>query len=156
MRSRESGLVHLYTNRGHGVAVRREVTVYEDQSAAANFVPMRLRLPYGLWTCPDGSEVLFNRDYCAMWAKSGGKVFSLEPDTWIDFKKTEYIFEEGISPWDSNEVERKCLRILKNWGVENQRSLLSEKLSGAIATGDIDSISRKNRQKLFPAVMAAA
>jgi hypothetical protein len=34
----------------------------------------RARCPYGLWTCPDGREVLFNRDYRSVLERRGGRV----------------------------------------------------------------------------------
>ena len=31
----------------------------------------RLSLPYGLWTCDDGKEILFNREYQPIWERNG-------------------------------------------------------------------------------------
>jgi hypothetical protein len=33
--------------------------------------PMRVALPYGMWTCADGREVLFNRNYDPIWGRRG-------------------------------------------------------------------------------------
>jgi uncharacterized protein YozE (UPF0346 family) len=50
----------------------------------ADFVPMRLWLPYGFWTCKDGSEVLYSRDYMPMWRlRDGAKPERLDPWLWI-------------------------------------------------------------------------
>jgi hypothetical protein len=63
------GAVTAYGHSGPALVARYEVAVFRDQSKAADFKPMRLYLPYGKWLCEDGSEVLYNRDYCPLWIR---------------------------------------------------------------------------------------
>lgn len=48
---------------------------------------MRTCLPYGLWTCEDGREVIFNRDYRPIWQRNGGSAWeadSREQVPWVE------------------------------------------------------------------------
>jgi hypothetical protein len=36
--------------------------------------PSYARLPYGIWICADGREVLFNRAYSPIWQRSPGQL----------------------------------------------------------------------------------
>jgi hypothetical protein len=50
-----------------------------------NFTEWRLRLPYGKWTCPDGREVLFNRDYKPILERMPGQPAKpADPTEWVD------------------------------------------------------------------------
>jgi hypothetical protein len=46
---------------------------------------VRWRTPYGLWTCADGREVLFNRDYKPIWERSSGEIKHANPNEWVQF-----------------------------------------------------------------------
>jgi hypothetical protein len=147
----------LYTDEGGTGTVREEVAVCTDQSGAADFKPMRLYIPYGKWTCPDGSEVLYNRDYCPLWAKKpDGTVIALDPDTWVDIKDdSEGYFNDGTTPWSGDKTSLAVgLAVLKKWGVENKRSPLLDLLKVALATGDTEVLRPKNRDKHYPAIAA--
>lgn len=150
--------VHCYGHGGSYILARDEVTVPKDQSAASNFIPMRLTLPYGKWTCADGTEVLFNRDYCPIWYKTPtGKVGTLDPDTWISYVETNHYYNDGQIPWRKNSKGKReqCTAVLKEWGVDHLRPKIMELWGEAIATGNVDKLDSKNTKKRFPASKAA-
>lgn len=121
------GTVSFYHDWGPITATREEVAVCRDQSPAAIFRPLRLNLPYGKWRCRDGMEVLFNREYCPIWAKnSNGTVDSIEPKTWVDWVDQDHYYNDGCAPMYDKRTRTKCLAILKSWGVE-------DRINGAVA-----------------------
>ncbi|MEJ7778895.1 MAG: hypothetical protein WKF68_04825 [Daejeonella sp.] len=114
---------------------------------------MRLFLPYGKWICTEGTEVLFNRDYSPIWLrKVDGTVNSIDEDTWIDYlDEPDFYFADNNTPWSGDKVTfAKCLRVLKEWAVENKSSRLMNSLTTAIESSNTDLLKRKNRQKVFP------
>jgi len=144
--------VFCYTHSGHIYLTRREVSVYRRQALAKEFRPMRLYLPYGKWTCLDGTQVLHNRDYCPLWAKSPiGAVNPIDPDTWVvmNEQKDEWYFDDADAPWDSKVSFQKCLRILDEWGVRNLSPSLLELLPAVVITGDVKMLKAKNYDKKF-------
>lgn len=148
-----SGILECYADRGPVSALREEVSAYRDQSKARPFMPLRLKLPYGKWTCADGSEVIFNRDYCPIWVKSQNEdVASIDPDTEIIFTgDAEYYFDDGTAPWyGSRKKLGECLNILRGWGVEEQESNLMKLLSIAFINGDTSILKPRTRTKGFP------
>jgi hypothetical protein len=53
-------------------------------------------LPYGMWTCADGREVLFNRGYRPIWERRPGKAAQkANPGEWVDWIKQEWFFHVG-------------------------------------------------------------
>lgn len=48
------------------------------------FLPARLWLPYGVWTLQDDSEVVFARDYLALWRISADGVERVDP--WLGIR----------------------------------------------------------------------
>lgn len=126
--------------------VKEEVFPLANQSI--DFVPLRLFLPYGKWTCPDGSEVLYNRDYRALWKKqSDGTVVPMDSTAYVehDREKTEYYFNRsGMPNW--NDVDKAYeigMKILKTWGVESKRPQILEFLPVAIKNGSADVLRQK-------------
>lgn len=143
--------VRCFTHNGTCYLARHEVSVCRDQSPAKEFRPMRLYMPYGKWTCADGTEVLFNRDYCPMWARLlDGSVISLDPDTWISYKDEEWYFSDGTAPWHKKETIPRCLKVLEEWGVEGKKTRLLEMLPAVVDTGNTDILKEKNTSKKFP------
>ncbi|WP_409478690.1 DUF5623 domain-containing protein [Pseudobdellovibrio sp. HCB154] len=109
--------VKFYSDSGHGMCARHEIKVYRQQPRSAE-QPMRRVLPYGLWTCEDGSQVLYNRDYKPIWVKlTNGTVTALETNTWVTYKENEYFFNDSNPPWINKKTLAKCQGILQNWGV---------------------------------------
>ena len=79
---------------------------------------LRSRLPYGIWTCPDGREVLFNRDYEPIWERRPG-----EPARPANrSEKPQQIgpitfYTDDKAPWRDAESLQYCEQVLVEWGV---------------------------------------
>lgn len=86
----------------------------EPRSPAPLFLPLRLYLPYGVWTLDDGSEVVFSRDYFPMWRISrDGNVERALPWIWVSsIQKQQYFWEDANTPWDEPSVKAQMERFL--------------------------------------------
>ena len=73
---------------------------------------LHARLPYGLWTCADGREVLFNRGYRPIWSRVGKGPAQPCAFEWVRFRTQEHFFDDGNPPWCSPATLSKCERIL--------------------------------------------
>jgi hypothetical protein len=89
-------------------------------------------MPYGIWHCADGLEVLFNRYYHPLLQRYPGKPaqdisldysrmnaidYSLKNTVpWIHWDRQEWFFNDGNPPWRSKATLRKCEEILATWG----------------------------------------
>jgi len=114
-------VVHGYNDGGHFYAGRHEVTLLKDQPAFNQFRPQRLLLPYGKWTCTDGKEVLFNRDYAPIWKKDlKGKVTKVDADTWVEnIDQSEHYYDDRTAPYRGDKRTLKvCEKVLEDWGVK--------------------------------------
>src|SRR6516225_6378125 len=87
------------------------------------YIEFRLRVPYGKWTCKDGREVIFNREYWPILERrSGEKAKPANPNEWIHWIKQDYFFEEHRSPWSRRRARaaaktlERCNEILREWG----------------------------------------
>lgn len=106
-----SSIVIIMTDAGTSTFCRDELSVCRDQTQP--FVPMRHRLPYGRWTCDDGREVLFNRDYKPIWSrKPGQEAEPGDPDEWVKFNRQEWFYKDHNPPWASRASLDRCERIL--------------------------------------------
>jgi hypothetical protein len=77
---------------------------------------MRQELPYGVWTCADGTEVLFNRRYQPIWRRTpGGAVKPTKRDERIKWTDQKWIFGDGNPPWRSPESRRRCEKVLDDF-----------------------------------------
>jgi hypothetical protein len=84
----------------------------------------RLRCPYGLWTCGDGREVIFNREYWPILERrSGEKAKPADSKEWIwGIVAREYFFDDANPPWDrcrrraATDTLARCNRVLAAWG----------------------------------------
>ena len=55
-----------------------------------------IMLPYGVWTCADGRQVLFNRYYRAIWQRdAAGSVMAANPDEWVKSETQDYFYNDG-------------------------------------------------------------
>lgn len=53
-------------------------------------------LPYGIWTCEDGREVLFNRFYePILQRRPGGPVEPATPGEWVRWKRQSWFYDDG-------------------------------------------------------------
>lgn len=121
---------------GIALMTREEATVLRDQSEGSFFIPMRFVLPYGKWTCTDGKEILFNRDYCPIWYRDkDGFVDTLDPATWIEFEKQEWFFGDTDPPWQSRKTYKKCKSILGSWGAVEEYTKTVPFISQVLNTG---------------------
>lgn len=61
----------------------------------------RRTLPYGIWTCVDGRQVVFNREYQPILQRVNGVNSYADPGEWVkDICITEYLFNDACSPID--------------------------------------------------------
>ena len=82
-------------------------------------------LPYGIYILADGSEVLFNRDYCPLWQRPSTRSSPEEADhgAVIPYVERRWFFK-GAFPGSTldhklrRECERAALVILDGWGVK--------------------------------------
>lgn len=80
---------------------------------------MRCRLPYGIWICMNGSQILFNRDYNAIWLKpKEGGVVAIDPDARIIYTEQVFFFNDNNPPWINKRTLEGCIKVLREWGVE--------------------------------------
>jgi hypothetical protein len=90
---------------------------------AMSYREFRLRCPYGKWTCADGREVLFNRQYWPILERRPGeKPKPANPSERIPWKQQDYFFDDGNSPWlrrrrkVAADTLARCNRVLAEWG----------------------------------------
>jgi hypothetical protein len=86
---------------------------------------MRVMLPYGLWTCADGRQVLFNRNYDPIWWRYPGQpATAADLNDWVKWEQQEWFFCDADAPWDGwngrehAKTRRRCGDILKSWGLD--------------------------------------
>ncbi|TQD33287.1 hypothetical protein ACTTAK_18320 (plasmid) [Rhodobacter capsulatus] len=82
------------------------------------FIPLRLYLPYGVWTEGDGAEVLFSRNYCPMWRlREGQAPERLDPWERISHRATRHLWEENGINWARPNLEAEAIGLLEGRGV---------------------------------------
>lgn len=62
---------------------------------------LRRTLPYGMWTCFDGRQVLFNREYQPILEKKDGNRGYCHGNEWVDhatIKSTQYFYDDVTAP----------------------------------------------------------
>lgn len=65
-------------------------------------------LPYGKWTCSNGREILFNRDYQPIWECSPNETpKAANPNEWVDNIEQEktVFFYDGSTPMRSRKAK---------------------------------------------------
>ena len=67
----------------------------------------RTRLPYGVWTCADGREVIFNRFYTPIWQRLDGVVLAADPAEWVTWTTQRWFYVDG----DTRQPADLCRRI---------------------------------------------
>lgn len=123
LRATGDGVVHLLTDAGIAMATRKEITV--PRHPLGMFVPMRLRLPYGVWTEANGSKVLFSRDYYPLWRISAdGGVSPEDPWLWISFVNQEWFWDDAHTPWRSKEKEKEIEKRMVDLNISGTPKLL--------------------------------
>jgi hypothetical protein len=77
-------------------------------------------LPYGSWTLADGTEVLFDRYYAALWQRTpDGAVTRAEVNRWYEVDKHHWFYDDGTSPGRNKETRKKLQALLAEWGVSS-------------------------------------
>lgn len=141
------GTVSICTDTSLNALLSKEqVFPLSDQSR--EYIPLRLFIPYGKWICPDGSEVLYNRDYRPLWKKEiDGMVVPIDSTLFIehDRDKTEGYFNwENTPNWGNPVTIREVgMSVLKDWGVENKKPQILDLLPSALAAGNADVFRQK-------------
>src|SRR5262245_43310173 len=82
----------------------------------------KLACPYGMWTCADGREVLFNRSYWPILER--GKdlaVRAAKPGEWIPHCEQEWFFDDSNPPWSGHsngaETLARINAVLADWAL---------------------------------------
>lgn len=72
-------------------------------------------MPYGVWACADGREVLFNRRYVPLFERRpGGPVSAANPAEWVPFVRQAW-FYSGEHP--EAECRDRARAALRAWGL---------------------------------------
>lgn len=73
-------------------------------------------LPYGIWTCADGREVLFDRFYQPMFQRlEDGTVSRADSGEWVKWEKQNWFYHDG-TPYQ--EKRKAGVAALAAWGLE--------------------------------------
>ena len=119
MTADKRGVMDLYRRRAGGPAGMLHWT--------------RVYLPFGKWTCADGREVLFNRDYVAMWQRSPGQpATAADPDEHVRFVKQSRYYDEGSDPRALPKTVKLCEQVLRNWGLPVPSHGVPDRLAAVI------------------------
>jgi hypothetical protein len=73
------------------------------------------RLPYGVWSCGDGREVLFNRWYKPILQRKGGVVSDADPEERMPRDGQKWFYTDANPPWHSKKTRTLCESILAEW-----------------------------------------
>lgn len=87
----------------------------------SKFETWKLSVPYGLWICADGREVLFNRKYHPILERlPDGTVRAADPYEWVHWVNQTWFFNDGNTPWWPTATARETLKRintkLAEWG----------------------------------------
>lgn len=84
----------------------------------------RRMLPYGIWTCQDGREVVFNREYQPIFQKIDGVNSFADRGEWVkDIVQTVYLFNDANSPIDLLVNKYAGFELTSQEKKESKRSL---------------------------------
>jgi hypothetical protein len=82
------------------------------------FIPMRLYVPYGVWTEADGAKVLFSRNYKPLWRLRDGhapeRVF---PWLWIQYVEQSHFWRDANTPWSNPDTYKGEMARLEAFGI---------------------------------------
>jgi hypothetical protein len=126
-------------NTGEGHCADFEAVT--PRTPAADFLPARLWLPYGIWTYPDGSEVVFSRDYLPLWRIAGNGVERLDPWLWMQgWVKERWFAKETETGWSRGQGRRMRWPICKCTAFSNCRGSPLRCNSCSIATSAVSEM----------------
>jgi hypothetical protein len=116
--------VSCITDRSANVAVA-DFEFVTPRTPLPLFIPARLYLAYGIWTEPDGSKVLFSRDYMPLWRlKDDERPERLSPVEWINYTEQRWFWTDANAPWDNVQRMREHVRRLEDFGVKGVPKLV--------------------------------
>jgi hypothetical protein len=77
----------------------------------------RAYYPYGMWTCSDGRQVLFNRHYEPIWERKceSAPAERADPKEWVKFSGQEWFYNSSGSEKD---WRRSGAKVLSAWGIQ--------------------------------------
>lgn len=132
-----------YSHAGKVEVGRHEVSVLRPQPDLSKYTPLRLYLPYGNCKLDDGTEVLFNRDYCSLWSRSPfGTVQEADLRSDLNLNRAKYFFSDHDAPYTKHGSAnlQLCLEILNDWGVIDRHHKILDRFRDAVDRGKIDDI----------------
>jgi hypothetical protein len=99
---------------------------WQSQPMNTKWHQFRFWCPYGIWTCADGREVLFNRNYIAIWERSPGAAARIANHSeWVPWVTQDWFFNDWTSPVSDSALVaqwRPPLKavntVLRAWGLE--------------------------------------
>jgi hypothetical protein len=95
-------------------------------AAGTQFEQWRFWCPYGRWTCGDGREVLFNRDYCPIYERHPSQLGRVaQHDEWVPWVRQEYFFNDSNNPvswwsvpsWEWQPAVMRINKSLVEWAL---------------------------------------
>lgn len=79
----------MYRNKANG----KELLAFMIEHTA------RREIPYGIWTCEDGSEVIFNREYQPIYCRKDGVNTYDDRSRWVkNITNVKYLFNDLTTP----------------------------------------------------------
>ena len=67
-------------------------------------------LPYGKWTCADGRQVVFNRDYTPIFQRlPSGQVIPADPTEWVRWIAQVWFYEDLPGCWSKRGPSKRLL-----------------------------------------------
>jgi hypothetical protein len=78
----------------------------------------RNRLPYGMWKCGDGREVVFNRGYVPILERYPDEpAIAANPNEWIDWIEQHFYWDDYADPRRNAETLERINELLLDWGM---------------------------------------
>jgi len=71
-------------------------------------------LPYGMWTCADGREVLYDRHYCPLWERRGSESKRADRSEWVyGIVQHVWFYNDGCTPRANRKRRARCRQVLE-------------------------------------------
>jgi hypothetical protein len=112
--------------------IRRDAVVRSPRlpdfviAAGTQFERWRHWCPYGIWTCADGREVLFNRDYVPIFERRPGALGRVADHAeWVAWVRQDFFFNDTNSPvswwsvpsWEWQPVVIRINKLFVKWAL---------------------------------------
>jgi hypothetical protein len=78
------------------------------------------KVPYGIWHCRDGRQVLFNRFYMPLWQRAypGAATRRARADEWVKWERQDAVYEDGdLKPARRAATMERINRVMEVWGL---------------------------------------